>query len=46
MEERNIFAQKKALFKRPELVDFIAEGNLPALEAELAKGWDIHKKLP
>ena len=46
MEERNIFAQKKAPFKRPELVDFIAEGNLPALEAELAKGWDIHKKLP
>ena len=46
MEERNIFAQKKAPFKHPELVDFIAEGNLPALEAELAKGWDIHKKLP
>ena len=46
MEERNIFAPKKTPFKRPELVDFIAEGNLPALEAELAKGWDIHKKLP
>ena len=46
MEERNIFAPKKAPFKRPELVDFIAEGNLPALEAELTKGWDIHKKLP
>ena len=45
MEEKNIFAQKKAPFKCPELVDFIAEGNLPALEAELAKGWDIHKKL-
>ena len=46
MEEKNIFAAKKEPFKRPELVDFILEGNLPALEAELAKGWDIHKKLP
>ena len=45
MEERNIFAPKKTPFKRPELVDFIAEGNLPALEAELAKGWDINQEI-
>ena len=45
MEERNIFAQKKAPFKRPEIVAFLQEENFSALEAELAKGWDINQEV-
>ena len=41
MEERNIFAQKKAPFKCPEIVTLLRKEDFPALEAELAKGWDI-----
>ncbi|MDO4880644.1 MAG: ankyrin repeat domain-containing protein [Capnocytophaga sp.] len=46
MEERNIFAPKKEPFKLPEIVTLLREENLPALEAELAKGWDINKPVP
>ena len=45
MEERNIFAQKKAPFKCPEIVTFLREENFSALEAELAKGWDINQEV-
>ena len=43
MEERNIFAQKKAPFKCPEIVTLLRKEDFPALEAELAKGWDINQ---
>ena len=45
MEERNIFAQKKAPFKCPEIVTLLREEDFPALEAELAKGWDINQEV-
>ena len=45
MEERNIFAQKKVPFKYPEIVTLLREEDLPALEAELAKGWDINEEV-
>ena len=45
MEERNIFAQKKAPFKCPEIVTLLRKEDFPALEAELAKGWDINQEV-
>ena len=45
MEERNIFAQKKAPFKCPEIVTLLRKEDFPALEAELAKGWDINEEV-
>ena len=45
MEERNIFAQKKAPFKCPEIVTLLREENFSALEAELTKGWDINQEV-
>ena len=43
MEERNIFAQKKAPFKCPEIVTLLRKEDFPALEAELAKGLNLPK---
>ena len=45
MEERNIFDQKKAPFKCPEIVTLLRKEDFPALEAELAKGWDINEEV-
>ena len=45
MEERNIFAPKKEPFKCPEIVTLLREENFSALEAELAKGWDINQEV-
>ena len=45
MEERNIFAPKKEPFKYPEIVTLLRKEDFSALEAELAKGWDINQEV-